>query len=472
MVAQRDEIQEQFNKVIIASQGIQEPKTDRLFDVWQKNKQPFIDALGGKLIYEIPETVTFDLSEKGRHDRVSNFISQVFSYWNNEELSYFIESQEDGFFKNLTISDYTTNKGVKIKAGSKLVKAFKHFFEKDSRSLIDIQNEASRIIQEDKVEGKLCLSVHPLDYLSLSENTYNWRSCHALDGEYRAGNLSYMMDNCTVICYLKGEEDVCLPGFCTNEVRWNSKKWRVLIHISEDWRMVISGRQYPFESKTGIDLVLKQLLPTLEKFTIESDRFGRTLRWSEWQDEILESYELKSGFKLFFNHGYIPICEELVPLDKVVKVGDGAKNYNDVLYSSCYKPIYAFKYVPNYWEPEIGSIMTDINTTKFTIGEYTFCLRCGEEECITGADSMLCESCEFAFGHSENDMFTHCDNCGCRMYADDGYYVGDEIVCRDCFDRHCQTCDVCGETDYKENIRYCEETDQYLCKYCAENSNN
>ena len=28
------------------------------------------------------------------------------------------------------------------------------------------------------------------DYLSLSENAFNWRSCHALDGEYRAGNLS------------------------------------------------------------------------------------------------------------------------------------------------------------------------------------------------------------------------------------------------------------------------------------------
>lgn len=84
------------------------------------------------------------------------------------------------------------------------------------------------LIQEDKVTGILCLSIHPLDYLSLSENTYNWRSCHALDGEYRAGNLSYMMDNTTVVCYLKGEDEAELPHFPA-EVKWNSKKWRMLL---------------------------------------------------------------------------------------------------------------------------------------------------------------------------------------------------------------------------------------------------
>lgn len=45
----------------------------------------------------------------------------------------------------------------------KLVKAFK-YFEENSRSLEDIQNYASRIIQEDKIEGTLCFSVHPLDF--------------------------------------------------------------------------------------------------------------------------------------------------------------------------------------------------------------------------------------------------------------------------------------------------------------------
>lgn len=125
----------------------------------------------------------------------------------------------------------------------KLVKAFK-YFEENPRSLEDIQNYASRIIQEDKIEGTLCFSVHPLDFLSVSENTYNWRSCHALDGEYRAGNLSYMVDRSTFICYLRGAENQKLPHF-PEDVLWNSKKWRMLLYMEDKRRGLMAGRQYP-----------------------------------------------------------------------------------------------------------------------------------------------------------------------------------------------------------------------------------
>ena len=89
----------------------------------------------------------------------------------------------NSFYDNIvTDSDYSP-----APKGMKLVRAFK-YFEKNKIVLEEIQNLASRYLQEDKVKGTLCFSVHPLDFLSLSENTYNWRSCHSLDGEYRAGN--------------------------------------------------------------------------------------------------------------------------------------------------------------------------------------------------------------------------------------------------------------------------------------------
>ena len=127
-----------------------------------------------------------------------------------------------------------------VKLGMKLVKAFK-FFEQDKVTLETIQNEASRLIQEDKIEGKLRVSVHPLDFLSASENTYNWRSCHALDGEYRAGNLSYMCDRSTVMVYLCTEDKKKLPRFPAS-VPWYSKKWRMLLHFSDNWDMIFAGR--------------------------------------------------------------------------------------------------------------------------------------------------------------------------------------------------------------------------------------
>ena len=43
-------IKEDFDKVIQYSQGISEPKTDRLFDVWEECKKDFIELFGGQFL--------------------------------------------------------------------------------------------------------------------------------------------------------------------------------------------------------------------------------------------------------------------------------------------------------------------------------------------------------------------------------------------------------------------------------------
>ena len=452
-------IKEDFNKVIAFSQGIPDPKTDRLFDTWLQSKERFIEAFGGQYIYEWPEKIYFELGEKEKHKRVIDFIDLVANMWGYENLADFIEAQEDGFFKNLTIEDYELN-GKIIRKGTKLVRAFKYFVP-EGRGLTDIQNEASRIIQEDRIGGRLCISVHPLDYLSSSETTYNWRSCHSLDGEYRAGNLSYMTDRSTLVCYLKADEDdTVLPGFGP-EVKWNSKKWRVLIHMSEDWNMVFSGRQYPFESAVGMDFVLYKLLHNAGLCVNSGSEY-----WTGWSANMISQFELAEGIIMPFRSPHMLVGEELMPLNCLVTEGQGSKQFCDVLYSSCYKPMYSVKCFKSFWQNY--SPCTNTTTTKFILGGYTYCLWCGEKECLSGADTMLCEKCELEYGSSDNEMFTFCDCCGRRMYSDDAYIVGDEEICYECFCTQCSICAECGETVWNEDIHYNEATDQYLCTWCLQ----
>ena len=150
-------------------------------------------------------------------------------------------------------------------------------FEEDEKTLSAMQDYASTVIQENKITGKLCISVHPLDYLSSSENTYKWKSCHSLNGEYRAGNLSYMCDTSTIICYIKGEEEAKLPNF-PSDVLWNSKKWRVLLNISDYKDIVFAGRQYPFSS---IDLLNK-----VKDILISKTKILAPWGYSNWTNEI------------------------------------------------------------------------------------------------------------------------------------------------------------------------------------------
>ena len=263
------EIKEKFDKVIVYSQsGIVEPQTDKLFDLWADAKRDIIEAFGGKYIYEFPEKVTFELTEDAKNDRIQNFINYLWDL-GYDELGRFLDYQRDGFYKNGVVEEYklSDTKGTIITKGTKLVKAFKYFI-KNEAVLNELQSKASQIIQENKVEGTMCLSVHPLDYLSISENTYNWRSCHALDGEYRAGNLSYMMDSSTIVCYLKGDNEVKLPHF-PDDVLWNSKKWRVLLYLSNDWKMIFAGKQYPFTTESGMQILLDKFNSNIKsKITI------------------------------------------------------------------------------------------------------------------------------------------------------------------------------------------------------------
>lgn len=455
-----ERIKEDFDKVISWSQNIPEPKTDKLFDIWLEAKRDIIEAFGGKYIYEYPEKVSFELGPKEKHDRVLSFAHLVESQWGYSQLAEFIENQEDGFFDNITVSDYQAWNGKLIKKGTKLIKAFKHFINNE-RSLTDIQNEASRIIQEDKIEGTLCLSVHPLDFLSLSENTYNWRSCHALDGEYRAGNLSYMMDKHTIICYLKATDSAKLPSF-PDDIVWNSKKWRVLIYVSSDWKMIIAGRQYPFTSKTGIDFVLHQALPSSKLICTSDKRHS----WTDWNDTLIDKIKLSNGIEYDFDSMYIPVGSQLIALDDLVQNVEGSKHYNDVLYSSCYKPIYAFKYMPHMFEIEGGIPLISKDFTTFNIGGFTYCLWCGEAEVLDGADTMMCEKCELEHGSSDNELFTYCDNCGRRIYADDAYIIGEEDLCEDCYDKYASRCERCGEVVWNENIHFHEATESYVCDDC------
>ena len=442
-------IQREFNKVIAYSQGISEPKTDELFDRWLEAKRDIIEAMDGRLVYTVPTKVSFELSYKEKMNRVNEFIESVSMTWRNNDLACFIDENKDGFFSNIVVESFTSPRGAKIPKGMKLVKAFK-FFEDDKLTLEEIQNRASMIIQEDKVEGWLCFSVHPLDFLSTSENTYNWRSCHALDGEYRCGNLSYMMDKSTVVCYLKSDKDNNhLPNF-PGDVLWNSKKWRMLLFLSDRWNAMFAGRQYPFFSETALDVVKYH---SMNVFRMHG-------QWSGWHNDEVKSHFFEGDVEheddIYFRHVYIPMRGKYYAKHELIEDCENPMHFNDLLRSSCYTPYYC-------WNKSYG-YHSDVH---FTIGGEIPCLRCGEYP-IAQTDDMLCRDCELDYGSSEDDAYTTCACCGRRIFYDDSWYVEStgENICEDCANRECRTCDNCGELYYNNDIVYDKRNHDYRCEHC------
>lgn len=368
------EIQEQFNHILEYTQGYS-IVSDELFEQWWKNKERFRIRFGSNLIKNLGH-VAFHLSDKEKELLINEFLyiakcKLADAQWMN--FQQFIRSNEHSFFDNI-VSCVTLPNCADFKLGMKLVKAFK-FFISDSTVLRHLQECASSIIQKDKMSGDFCISIHPLDFLTSSVNTYNWRSCHALDGEYRAGNLSYMADNVTFMCYIKGEAKLQYP-FLPHGISWNSKKWRMLVHMDPTDQICFLGRQYPYELNHIDELIYDKLLTSL------------SYTWTRFTDSYVSSFHTKNDI-LPLNEKYYCIKRyrgsELVPLHTLVRDANpcNALHFNDLLFSHRYEPMYSSRYV--YYN--------DDNIPLLEIGADVKCMHCGQDYIYGESDSMLCKSC-------------------------------------------------------------------------------
>lgn len=450
-------IQDQFNEVIKYSQGIENPQTDKLFEIWSKRKWGFWDSMDKKLIYEFPQPVTLEMDAQTKEDRLSHFLDWVSRF--SESLGDFLDAQRDGFYDNKTISNWHTDDDV-IPAGMKISKAIGRYWRDylDPIQIDTVQCEISRMIQENKVTGRLCLSIHPLDYLSLSENQHNWRSCHALDGEYRAGNLSYMLDQTTVIAYIKSDEDTTLPRF-PESVPWNNKKWRCLFFVDPGRSLIYAGRQYPFFSENALNLVRQCLLEPCNYFMNKIHTFEVGIPWRH--NCVVGDCEV-GGEKVYLHQPHIFDANTCVRLSDWVRDEEGSMHFNDLLRSSFYTA----------WTLRYGhrSDRELLQQGPVVVGDAIPCLVCGDvhpRNEVCNSDVMACEACVLDDPNMEVEWVEHCAECGCRINRDESYCHDGEYYCDNCVDAHTSYCEKCGASILEyEDTAYEGKDGEILCWHC------
>ena len=378
---------------------------------WRTNKNKFIKAFNNRLICEYGE-VSVKLENEQKAALIKEFLSSLEDAWEDtfpdftdyedeaQDLIDFLTSNEEVLFSNKTSRDFEAPDGTIISAESKISKSFKHFF--DNPELVrQLQDKFSLLIQQDKMTGTLCMSIHPLDFLSSSENTYKWRSCHVLNGEYAGGNVSYMMDKCTVMFYLKGAEDTKLPRFPEN-IPWNNKKWRMLAFLSNNNTIVWAGRQYPFTSDELLKHCHDMLVPIFHEFFT---------RWSDKYEYSFNGKPLSEPF-IYADSGFLMAKHQLI------KDALGAAHFNDLLYSSYYTPKYAIKE---------NALISSNFFPRIKVGHTPICACCGEEKSLR-TNVFSCSDCETVL----NPPICPC----CHKEIDKEnliYVLGIGNMCKDCF---------------------------------------
>lgn len=396
------------------------------FEKYEKNKYTFFKDFGNKLIVS-KNNVSIIMNDESRQKAYTDFLSYIpreDQYQCFKDL--IITNGLNGFIENkiiktlyvllhnnspaFVVSNIIDNhniKSLKIPQGMKLSRAFKYVID-NAYGLNTMQVKYSQYINNIQVSGNIHLSIHPLDYLSISQNNNGWRSCHSLDGEYAAGTLSLMCDRTTIIAYLANSEleNINLRGTLKSEPPlWNSKKWRVLIHIDKSRNKFIFSKQYPyhsFELEKEVVVLLKQIYPHLQPFEVRN--------WDSHKDEI----------------GNVR----------------NAVHYNDISRGS----------------HTLGRVLeTDSSHTKILVGSTIPCLHCG--------DSNIEDSMAFACMSCSPTPYEDCDICGASGFTnEDLFWVDSESVnvCIDCYNQSYATCITCWTVIRQNDLA----EDEASCQFC------
>ena len=286
---------------------------------WRDSNKKLFKLLGGNLIYSIPVSIEKD---KGNiKEDIANFIDDSVFY--GKIVDMFYEDYTKSNYKdtekwiklfyasylldNKTDEDFiikSDSKCLKIQKGTKTIKAIKKIIDfkyPENKEIHDLfeefRLEHSRILNDKFLKGDLCFSIHPLDFLTMSDNNSNWSSCMSWQdgGCYHTGTVEMMNSNVVICVYLKSDKDFYFGKSKTEEYAWNNKKWRQLFYCNKD--IIVSGKAYPYYN---------------EKLTFKALETLRDLARVNWNQEYrygIERYNdmkhINNLFKMIKNHYWV-----------------------------------------------------------------------------------------------------------------------------------------------------------------------
>lgn len=361
-----------------------------LLEQWENNKKDIYQRLlNNQLTISVP--ISINISE-----RQKDFAKKRFLYQYQQHQNILNQIDTSSLIHNRLQQDTIIN-GIEFKIAIKVTKILKRLIE-NQRSYRVLENGYSNFLQTFKTDGELCISIDPLDYLTMSDNSYLWNSCQSFeDGEYKGGPLSLMVDDNTIVCYVKGSKNFNLNG-----VEVSNKKWRILIHFNKEIPYLIINLEYPFNNKYIMMSLIKQLQEMLNKAFPMVDFIYYKFPFRKTSDYFLVKNEEDEG-----------IC-----FNDLLSINENGDYVNEFI-----KTI-----IPTMIKHP-GQLI------PIEIGSYPICPTCGNNYIITQG-SIQCEIC---------DPFEYCCNCGGKFHWEELQNINEELYCDSCFDGEFTYCDQCGE---------------------------
>lgn len=335
-----------------------------------------------------------DLLKSAFEEPVANGYWSAFSYLSSRDalMSNRWEAPE-------TIFPLPEGKSFKVAPGTKINRILGKLAKAwDLPYWEDVREAQAKALTTKNTKGTLCLSIHPMDYMTMSDNLEGWHSCMSWqnDGGYRGGTVEMLNSPNVIVAYL--EHPTHLLEDC-----WNSKIWRELFIV--DNNIIANIKSYPHRN----DYLTKYVLSWIKEL-------AETSGYGAYEDcPIL----LPCG-----NPDYAESKDELHPWSKEHKIC--FEFLTDSMYNDTGRvPQYAY----------VSSALPYHDKYTYYSINYSgprICMWCGKEVSQYNWDDesqLVCDACE-------QSHYTDCQNCGERIDIDgnEAYTLDDCYYCEECYE--------------------------------------
>lgn len=414
---------------------------EEILQVWEGEKKDLFKLFGNKLIVKKEfqynkskdemELEAYDILYPPKNDTVkflkqySSFLAER-SYEIRHELSSLVNVNWliDNVYKGKSFEvelpngkNYRVSHGAKIsRILGKLASAFNIEGYEEFRII------HSQLLNQKNLKGTLTLSIHPLDYMTMSDNNCGWESCMswANEGDYRLGTTEMLNSPYVIVAYLTSDKDMTFY-FNDEKYTWNSKKWRQLFIVSKDIIMGVKG--YPYYNEDLTKAVLEYIRELAkENLGIEYTAIRKERNLYEVPYETPNNDRniciYPSTNRMYNDFGSLPVVH--LALRKGLIPEDLEKDTLHINYSG-----------------------------------KAQCMVCGSvDKCINmDTTSLACPDCQ---------ELSYCSCCG--ETSTELYEVDGEYLCRDCYNQRVSFCDICEEEHISDNFK----TIYVITKYTSE----
>ena len=295
---------------------------------------------------------------------------------------------------------------IKVQTGCKPVKILGkviHSYGQYLNEFEEFRLECSRILNQKKLTGTFCLSIHPLDYMTMSDNNCSWSSCMSWkeEGCYRQGTVEMMNSPMVVVGYLKSDNN----DMNLRSMRWNSKKWRELFIVTPE--IICGVKGYPYQNEQLVQIGI-EMLKDLAKANCGWEYFAtKEIRSDSYY--VLD-YDTVS-YKYSFSTGYM---------------------YND------------FGTTTHYGAAGVQAKPSDVTINDICYSGMSECMCCGDTEIYVSSEgSLICEVC---------DTRRCCDCCEDIYQEDELQELDGRWLCDYCYGQHALTDPISGEDHYDDDF--------------------